>query len=209
MEDEIRKRIKWAIDRVCADERLTNITLAKALRSTPTTISNYRTMKTTPKAGFFVKFVERFKYDDRWLLYGEGEPFPGACQKYPEACGKDVKYDNAGPESSQRRENAVTTAAPTYGRGIDAAIQAMGDVRDIFDSKDPVFVPVIQANIGALKKVLQLERQIMQAEEASNLLKERVGKLEKLCAGMKDKLDAFESDNKSLRFELKKIQSKS
>ncbi len=90
MDDEIKKRVRWAIERVCEDRRLTNKTLAPLLKSTATTLSNYRTMKNLPKAGFFVKFCDYFNYDKDWFFHGEGEPFPGARAKYHEVCGPET-----------------------------------------------------------------------------------------------------------------------
>jgi transcriptional regulator with XRE-family HTH domain len=94
---ELKKRVSWAIKRVAAERHLTNITLAPLLDSTPTTVSNYRTEKNSPKPAFIINFCREFGYNQDWFMTGAGEPFVGAREKYPEICGpktpNEIKYD--------------------------------------------------------------------------------------------------------------------
>ena len=83
---ELKKRTRWAINRLASEKSLTNITLSSLMGFTATTLSNYRTMKNSPKTAFIIKFCQMFGYSQNWFMTGEGEPFPGAYKKYPEVC---------------------------------------------------------------------------------------------------------------------------
>lgn len=61
---------------------------------------------------------------------------------------------------------------------VDPAVQAMADIKEIFDSGDPILVPAIQANLNAFKRALLRERQFNQIMQENRVLKERLDKIE-------------------------------
>ena len=93
--DEIKKRTRWALNRVIADNHLSNKTFAPLMKMSIPAVNNYRTMKTIPKHEFIKAFCSKYNYNESWFLYGVGEPFPGARAKYPEVCGPmpGMSYD--------------------------------------------------------------------------------------------------------------------
>ena len=162
VELEIKKNARWVIDYICRIEGLTNETLAQIMGVNKGTVSNYRTMKTTPKREFVEKFYDKFNIDKDWFLNGRGEPFPGARERWPEVCG---------PEKDLIERVAEPVAE--YGGRVDDFGKAVAGLREIFDSRDPVLIPAIQANIHAFQRSVRQERHIQQqADEITALKKE-------------------------------------
>lgn len=117
---------------------------------------------------------KKLHYNFQWVLTGEG--------------------------TMRKGETALTeTASPLYNRdeyatpGIDPALQAMSDIKDIFASGDPILIPAIQANINAFKRALQRERQFSQIIEENNELRERLTKLEATCQQLHAELDRLKA----------------
>lgn len=94
--------------------------------------------------------------------------------------------------------------------GIDSAIQAMADIKEIIDSGDPVLVPAIKANLHAFKRALYRERQIVQILEENKDLKKRMQNLEFLCKDIPDlnqKFETLQDENRALRTENNRLKS--
>jgi hypothetical protein len=89
----LSKRIAWAIETIKADKDLDkgiqDIDLAKKLGTNKNTLAAYRNQKGLIKGEFIEKLVSEYHFSPAWLLAGNGEPFPGAGEKYPEACGPE------------------------------------------------------------------------------------------------------------------------
>jgi len=91
--------------------------------------------------------------------------------------------------------------------GIDPTVQAMSDIKEIFDSGDPILIPAIQANLHAFKRALLRERQFEQILKENEELKKRILKLEELCAELKDKFESLQAENRTLRTENNRLKS--
>jgi len=94
--------------------------------------------------------------------------------------------------------------------GIDPAIQAMSDIKEIFDSGDPILIPAIQANLHAFKRALLRERQFAQVLEENKDLRNRMQNLEDLCKDIPDLKNQFENlktENRALRTENNRLKS--
>lgn len=87
-EVEFKKRVRVSINKVVYERNLTNQTLAPFLNTTPTTLSNYRTMKNMPKTSFVSKFCSLFECNREWLITGKGRPFLDSGDDYPELLNK-------------------------------------------------------------------------------------------------------------------------
>jgi transcriptional regulator with XRE-family HTH domain len=176
VELEIKKNARWVIDYICRIEGLTNETLAQIMGVNKGTVSNYRTMKTTPKREFVEKFYDKFNIDKDWFLNGRGEPFPGAREKYPEVCG---------PEKEGDLIERIAEPTVKYSAGVDDFGKAVAGLREIFDSQDPVLIPAIQANIHAFQRSVRQERHIQQQAN-------KINTLEKENTSIKERLEAIE-----------------
>jgi phage repressor protein C with HTH and peptisase S24 domain len=96
-EIEIKKRVRMAINKVISDRNLSNKALASLMKSTPTTVSNYRTAKNMPKASFLSQFCNDFMCNQQWVMTGQGRPFLDSSedndemfQKYWEISSKEA-----------------------------------------------------------------------------------------------------------------------
>ncbi len=91
--------------------------------------------------------------------------------------------------------------------GVDPAIQAMSDIKEIFASGDPILIPAIQANLHAFKRALLRERQFEQILRENEELKQRILKLEALCAELKDKFELLQAENRKLMQENNRLKA--
>ncbi len=206
-DEDLRRRARWAINYAADAHDLTNETMAKAVDATVGTIANYRSMNTSPKVDFIKKFCGKFHFDEIWFLKGQGEPFPGARAKYPEVCGPAYQPPQPPPGAIPPPPHPAASIlpAPDYGdTGIDPVIQAMSDIKDIFNSGDPILIPAIQANLNAFKRALLREQQFAQVIQENRELKERIAKLEALCGRIPEleaEIASLRAENKALREE--------
>ncbi len=178
--ESTKERVRWAINFVITAYNLSNEKLAKELGFNTSAINTYRVKKTLPGLDFFVPFIYKYSFNIEWFLHGTGEPFPGARARYPEVCG---------PEQPSTLYNKDTASPDHSPPGIDPALQAMSDIKDIFASGDPVLVPAIQANIVAFKRALQREHQFAQLIEENRELRERIANLEAQVDDLRRQID--------------------
>jgi len=91
MSFELRDRIGWIIETIKADntldEGVSDAELAKRLSIDKNTIAAYRNKKGMIKGEFIENLIKEYGFSPAWIFTGEGEPFPGARNKYPDACG--------------------------------------------------------------------------------------------------------------------------
>lgn len=94
--------------------------------------------------------------------------------------------------------------------GSDTFIQAMADIKEIFDSGDSILIPAIQANLNAFKHVLHRERQFRQILDENNELRSRISKLEAICndiPNIKVQLETLQEENRTLRAENNRLKA--
>lgn len=108
-DEPLRRRTRWAINYVTAENGLTNKDIGTATGVNHATVSSYRVMNTSPKAQFIKEFCRLYGFNEAWFLNGTGEPFPGAREKYPEVCGPVV--DGEGIQGIP----SINEAASDYG----------------------------------------------------------------------------------------------
>jgi tetrahydromethanopterin S-methyltransferase subunit B len=143
-----------------------------------------------------------------WLLSGIG---PQALPDEKEASAGETKpsdpilRETATPYSSRPSHPAAVLMPPpdnTGPPGIDPSIQAMSDIKEIFDSGDPILIPAIQANLNAFKRALLRERQFAQVIQENRELKERIVKLEKIIERIPEleaKIERLQTENNALK----------
>ncbi len=87
----LSERIAWTIETIKEDKDLdkgiTDIDLAKKLGTNKDTLAAYRQRKGLLKGEVIENLVHRYGFNPMWLFRGQGEPFSGACDKYPDICG--------------------------------------------------------------------------------------------------------------------------
>lgn len=94
MLNNLTERVAWAIARIPQDKdldwKITDVALAKILGTNKDTLAGYRKQKGgLLKGEVIANLVSQYNFSPIWLFKGQGEPFPGARQKYPEVCGPE------------------------------------------------------------------------------------------------------------------------
>ena len=170
----LRKRTAWIINFVVKYRNSSNRSIAQKVGGTEERVSSYKNQRTDPKVDFINKFCDEFEIDRLWFFSGEGEPFPGARNEYPEVCGEPILEDY--PEIKRKKNRQ--RSGPGISNNFDSFGEASTGLREIFDSHDPILIPALQANIRAFQIAARREKEILE-------LKGRVKKLEEKC----DKFD--------------------
>lgn len=133
---------------------------------------------------------------------GEREPDIDLLNTLSRECTVTIDWILKGPAEIKYQENhnslnsvilsdniqnpyPVASQSGSNDAGIEPSLQAMSDIKEIFDSGDPILIPAIQANLNAFKRALLRERQIAQVLEENKNLIFRMAKLENLCKSLK------------------------
>jgi len=185
VEININKRTRWAIEYVCRMHRLTNETLAPFMGVHRGTVSNYRTMRTTPRADFIKHLCEQFDINEKWLTGGKGEPFPGARQKYPDICG---------PEEYVPQEPKVVA--------VNEGISAYNEINTIKISEDLTLAAAVLESDTPYAVALHLNiRSFARAVDADTQL----SKIELRIDNLENKVNDLTDENRLLRERLDKV----
>jgi len=100
--DDLATRTAWAIERIkddkALDKGITDVDLAKLLGTDKNTLARYRQKKGLPQGKVLERLVKHYKFNPMWFFLGQGEPFPGARDKYPDVCGPILDGSQNEPE---------------------------------------------------------------------------------------------------------------
>lgn len=149
----LKERTKWVIDRVIEDRGLSNEKLAEIMGVSEGTINNYRTMKRTAPHGFIVQFCASFGYDEIWFHTGNGEPFPGASEKYP-----FVFFNSSSPFKKPKSSQEGGDDVRAFRVSDDLTMAAR-----ILEAKSP-YSTALHLNILAFDRAMSAEQRISQVE---------------------------------------------
>lgn len=87
------ERLAWVIGTIGDDSDLGQgigmVELAKKLKVDYKTLSRYKKGEGTLKGESLDVITSEYKINPMWLMKGQGEPFPGARDKYPNVCGPE------------------------------------------------------------------------------------------------------------------------
>jgi len=210
-DEPLRRRTRWAINYVAHKNELTNKSMAQSIGIPEGTLSSYRAMGSSAKASFVHAFCEKYNFNEDWFISGKGEPFSGACQRYPEVCSEDqikVSEERTHGYFIPPHPAAAYTPAPIQNMpGIDPVLQAMSDLKDIFASGDPILIPAIQSNLNAFKRALLREQQFSQILKENSEIKEMFNDLKGKFSLLEDKIMRLEKENSDLRRRVNDIDS--
>ena len=139
---------------------------------------------------------------------GGRQPAPDTLKVISDKYGKSVDWILKGPNETSYPENhnslntfkisedmqktyPASSAPGSNNSGIEPSLQAMSDIKEIFDSGDPILIPAIQANLNAFKRALLRERQFAQVIDENKDLRSRIVKLENLCKSLQSKVNCL------------------
>jgi len=170
----LKERTKWIIFDIIKKYHLSNIKLGKKLGYSKEIINNYKQLRNTPNAQFIENLCKEFNVNPVWILTGRGERYI------------DTKTV---PIYKEEEISALHVPAPGAGYNTDVDVdefgKAVSGLKEIFDSRDPVLIPAIQANIHAFQISARRECQVQQQ---TNEIKD----LRKECEELKERVAALE-----------------
>lgn len=130
-----------------------------------------------------------------WLLYNEGPMTIG--KEYPQSLADPPRFSVAEiPPVYEQRQN-----------GIDPYLQAIADVKEIFDSEDPILIPAIQANLHAFKRAVKREQQFSQILKENEDLRSRMSSLEANLKSISSQFENLQAERKVLKTENNRLKS--
>lgn len=130
-----------------------------------------------PKGDILKRIHNEFNIDINWLLTGFAET--------------GINIDRKEIEYNLKENEVLNVHSPGLGEqyGPDPLIHAITTLKKIFDSKSPVLIQAITANLAAFELSVKREGQLVsQAREIDNLRKE--------CEELKRRITALEEDRK-------------
>ena len=144
---KLTDRIAWAIQIIKSekdfDKGISNLELAKRLGTNKDTLAGYMHGRGLLKGEVIEKIVELYNFSPQWLFKNEGEPFPGARNKYKEVCGPDLKEEiEAAPVQGYRVSNVNAKYQPrgqasaVEGIDVEAFRQILDIIKDIHPAKN-------------------------------------------------------------------------
>lgn len=191
--DNLTERIAWAItiikDDKDLDKGIKDISLAKILGTNKDTLAAYRNCKGLLKGEVIEKIVSYYHFSPTWLFQGQGEPFPGARQKYPEVCGPEEEPIVSSIPRSTARSDAPIVDAQAFqidlGEDVRLAIEVL--------SSGTHYASSLQMNIRSFAAAVADNR--------------RLTALEQKMLDMDAKMDRLINQNKALQTEVNRLKA--
>jgi len=197
--DRIRIRMQWAINYVCEERGLSNETLGRKIGIATGTVSSYRRMISEAKASFIVRFCQLFDISPSWLFHGEGEPFPGARQKYPEVCGPSTSPETAPESPTLPRTISAKPAADSgdihIGDDIELTIQVL--------SSGTPYATALHLNIRSFADAVVDRGRISHVEQSQADFEQR---MQSMMLEMKKEISVLRQENADLKEEIGTIR---
>ena len=138
------------------------------------------------------KYITFYGCHKGWFLTGDGVPYKDDISKNDFKFNRNKLQDGEGLWGKTHHREVegtrltITEFEPKDGQAQDPFLAAITDLREIFDSRDQVLIPAIQANIRAFQLSARREhqnarqaRQIKALQDECDELKKRFDTLEK------------------------------
>lgn len=166
--DNLREKIAWAIEVIKKeknlDEGITDVELAKKLGTNKDTLAAYRQGKGLLKGEVIDNLVNVYNFNALWLFKGMGEPFPGAREKYPEACGPESVAPSSDVKTVSDRWSVSVESDPAKIKVSDALIMAT----QVLESGSS-YAEVLQSNIVNYHRAIQAAKGVSMHADAGDL----------------------------------------
>jgi len=173
-DEPLRRRTRWAINYVTAEKGITNKDLGEVVGINHATVSSYRVMNTSPKARFINEFCKIYGFNEAWFLNGVGEPFAGACLKYPDICGpEDERPDHA----RHTEPPSVSESPPPYTDNLSIADDLTKTAR-VLESKTP-YATALHLLLNSLHRAIEVEAKHSDINKRFDALQNRLSDVEK------------------------------
>ncbi|MEN6422076.1 MAG: hypothetical protein ABFD76_09015 [Smithella sp.] len=209
---EEKERIAWVINWIETEhpehKRFNDFSLSKMWGIDDATVKNYRNKKGIPKGPVWASLVKDFGINGEWLISGAGEPFPGARDKYPEACGSPGYTQKQYDQVTESVHYQIKDAQMQYSEEIkQPTLKASREFR-ISDALTMCTRVLESGTSYATALYFNIEHFDRAVKSEFNELKYQADLLtvNKTLSDMQTRMDELESNNKKLREEIKTMQ---
>lgn len=183
------ERVSWIINFIKERDGLNNIQLGQSLGVNKNTIQAYSKGKGELKGAALAAIAKNFGINGEWLIAGNGEPFPGAREKYPEACGPEKEPIVSSIPRATARSDAPVVDAQAFqidlGEDVRLAIEVL--------SSGTHYASSLQMNIRSFAAAVADNR--------------RLTVLEQKMLDMDAKMDRLINQNKALQAEVNRLKA--
>jgi len=146
---------------------------------------------------------------------GERRPNPETLKTISNKYNKSIEWILSGKEGyaqslAEPPRVPIAEIPPVYEQrqnGIDPYLQAIADVKEIFDSEDPILIPAIQANLHAFKRAVKREQQFSQILKENEYLRSRMSSLEANLKSISSQFENLQAERKVLKTENNRLKS--
>jgi transcriptional regulator with XRE-family HTH domain len=200
--DDLTSRCAWAIKTIPAEKdlalKISDVALAKILGTDKNTISRYRQGKGPPSGKVINNLIAHYKFNPMWLFKGEGEPYPGARNKYKEVCGPTelsgvydtmAGYGTAAPQSppAQSQEFRISDAIIMCTRVLESGTS---------------YATALYFNIQHFDRAVNSEIFGKKCQDDLRIVGNSIAK-------MQTRMDGLEKENRNLQEEIGKLKGSS
>lgn len=145
------------------------------------TINNYRQGRNAPNVPFVVSFCKELNFNYQWFIFGKGEPFPGAHEKYPEVCGPEEFqiFTPLRDAIKSGRYPPAGNSSPKIGAAAEFKISdAVTKAIRVLES-GTAYATALFLNIEQFNRAVQSEQKIEELKEGQEKLEHKLSDLEK------------------------------
>jgi transcriptional regulator with XRE-family HTH domain len=172
---------------------------ADSLEISASNLSEVENHKHNPSYIPITRIVNKFNVNPMWLLSGEGDTYikdnkaAGDQGSGVSIYNKDIDL-NIGVSAVVEESSLVNYSKPHRSQipdtgHIDDFAVAVGQLKEIYDSHDPVLIPAIQANLRAFQSAVHKDQVISQLQDKCADMEKRLIELEKQLASWEGKIN--------------------
>ena len=179
-------------------KELTQEEFAEKIEVHLSSVQKWERTSALPKGDILERIHKFFKVNINWLLTGQGDHYikdtvpafdPNASAYEPAVEERLGLYGRTRQLEVEGKKHSVTLFEPKAAR--DPFAEAVSGLREIFNSRNQVLIPAIQANIRAFQISARRERQIDEQKKEIQQLREE-------CEDLKQRIKTLEERLPSL-----------
>ncbi len=190
--DNLSERVAWAIETIksdtALDRNITDEALAAKLGTNKNTIGDYRRKKGLIKGIVLERLASAYGFNPGWLLEGKGEPFSGACMRYPEIRG--AASETQASAAVHEKKNSYST--PKQGQVAGQSVKTSESVRmviEVLESGSP-YAGLLQCYIQNFYLSIEVDARMTRIEDEQNKTKSLIESARKEIQSMEENMRA-------------------
>lgn len=161
----LEERVAWVLIKIKEKHKLTNVDLSKIFNIDKNTVQSYCHGKGNLKGSVLSIIVKEYGINGEWLISGRGEPFPGACEKFPGVCGPPGFTASQYDQITESVHSQIKEAQILYGADQKINIEeAMGKAYKVLTGGSALSVALFM-NIQQFAAAQDTGRELQECKE--------------------------------------------